>query len=350
MPPMPSLSVIIPNYNHEPALELCISSVQNQAYPGSEIIFVDDCSTDNSLARARATGVKVLTTPRNSGVATARNLGAAAATGEILLFLDSDVALMPGALHRAVQLVLDHPGIGAVCGILEAEPLIRDSLLEECRCLQAYYWRLSSQGAVSFLFTAICAMRAEVFHEVGPFNERLRHTEEVDYGQRMSQRYDIMLTPQVRGRHDDDDRIGPMLRKVFSRGRSRIPLYARRRKFAKGFETASRAWASVLSLLTVVSFGLPVLFGPVWLAASAVLLGASFLCDVGMYRFVAGARGIAFLPAFAAVQFLFNLTVGASIAVGCAQWLLSPRFRALYEPAEQVTFPRVRAGGMRPGS
>jgi glycosyltransferase involved in cell wall biosynthesis len=334
----PTVSVIIPNYNYAASLGLCIQSVQQQDYPAIQIIVVDDCSTDNSVEVARDLGVTVFSTGRNSGVATARNLGVEHAQGEILFFLDSDVALSPGALRRAVDLLGADPALGALCGTYEADPLIRDSLVEECRCLQAYYWRLSSVGTVSFLFTAICAMRAEVFRTVGPFNPRLRQTEEVDYGQRLTRDHEVVLTSEVRGSHDDDHELGALVRKIFTRGRLRIPLYARRRRFAKGFETPARGWASVASLLAVCALVAPWLLGPVgWILPGALLL-VSLLCDLGMYRFVRARRGTAFLLAFAGVQYVFNLTVALSIAAGVAQWICSGRFRRMYdqEPAAPV--------------
>jgi glycosyltransferase involved in cell wall biosynthesis len=331
MSDLPTISVVIPNYNYAGSLDLCIRSVVEQDYPPTEVIVVDDCSTDDSVDRASRPGVTVLSTSQNSGVAVARNLGAAHATGEILFFLDSDVALSAGALRRAVELLAANPSVGAVCGIYEAEPLIRDSLLEECRCLQACYWRESSLGSVSWLFSAMCAMPSRVFKEIGPFNARLRHTEEVDYGQRLSPHYQIMLTSEVRGYHDDDSQLIPLIRKIFTRGRMRVPLYAQRRKFANGFETPSRAWASVLAFLALAALAAPAFLGAVGWVAPALLFAATLACDLGMYRFTAARRGLRFMPAFIALQFIFNLTVFSSIAFGAAQWLLSRRFRTLYD-------------------
>ncbi|MFH8223598.1 glycosyltransferase family 2 protein [Streptomyces sp. NPDC018057] len=327
----PLVSLIIPNYNYARSLGLSIQSAKDQDYPNLEIIVVDDCSTDGSYEIARSHGVRVVSTGTNSGVATARNTGAAHARGSILFFLDSDVALRPGAVRAAVELLTAHPEAGAVCGMYEPEPLIRDSLVEECRCLQAYYWRTSSEGTVSFLISAMCAMRVEVFQEIGPFNPNLRQTEEVDYGQRLSQRYDLLLTPVIRGFHDDDHEMWPLIRKIFTRARLRIPLYARRRKFAKGFETASRSWASLVSLLAAVSLAAPALLGPLAWTLPVVLLCTVIGLDLGMYRFVAARRGIAFMPSFIGVQLAFNLTVAVGVGVGTVHWLCSPSFRRLYD-------------------
>jgi glycosyltransferase involved in cell wall biosynthesis len=325
------VSVILPNYNHASSLPLSVSAVRAQTYEPIEVILVDDGSTDESVAVARSLGVTVLSTQHNSGPAAARNLGAAHARGTILMFVDSDVAIAPDAVESAVAMLHREPNAGAVCGMLEPTPLVRDSLVQEFRCLQAHYWRTSSEGVVSFLFTAICAMRTDVFASVGPFDERLRQTEEVEYGQRLSHRHDIHLTSAVSGRHRDDHQVWPLLRKVFHRCRLRVPLYAQRRRFARGFETASRVWGSVAALLAVLAAPLPLVAGPPAALVPVLLLGASIACDAGMYRFVIHRRGPSFLVGFVALQFLVNVAIGSGAAAGVLQWLLSPSFRRLYD-------------------
>jgi glycosyltransferase involved in cell wall biosynthesis len=331
----PLVSVILANYNHGPSLPLTIAAVRAQTYEPIELVFVDDRSTDDSVSIARELGVDVLSTPRNGGPSASRNLGAAAARGEILLFVDSDVAIDPETVARSVAVLRAEPGVGAICGMLSETPLVRDSLVQECRCLQAHYWRISAvgcggQGRVSFLFTAICAMRAEVFREIGPFHPGLRETEEVEYGQRLSQRYEIRLTSAFGGRHRDEPRLWPLLRKVFHRCRLRVPLYAVRRRYAQGFETASRIWGSACAALAAVALPLPFLLHPLWSLVPALALLAWLASDADMYRFVKARRGWPFLLCFAGVQFLLNLAITAGAAVGVLQWLVSRPFRTLY--------------------
>ncbi|GGL88031.1 glycosyltransferase family 2 protein [Micromonospora yangpuensis] len=326
----PLVSVIIPNYNYANSIGKCVDAALAQTYQPLEVIVVDDHSTDDSLARARRRDVTVLQTPRNSGVAVARNTGAAAANGEILFFVDSDVALRPDAVAKAVAELAAHPEYGAVCGIYEEEPLIRDSIVEECRVQQAYCWRMTSLGEVSFLFSSLTAIPRRVFDEVGPFNPRLRQTEEVDYGERMSARYQIMVTDQVRGWHDDDHELLPLLRKLYRRARLRVPLFARRRRFAKGFESPARSFGTVAALGALASLPLAVLH-PAWLLLTAVLFGVSLSADTDMYRHVWRNRGVPFLTVFTGVVFLTNVAIAAGIAVGAAQWLLSRDFRNLYD-------------------
>jgi glycosyltransferase involved in cell wall biosynthesis len=331
----PLVSVIIPNRDYARTLALCLRSVAAQTYPHAEVIVTDDGSTDDSVTIAKEAGAQVVHTAGGQGVAAARNLGAAHANGEILFFLDSDVALAADAVANAVTVLRSDPGIGAVCGVEDPEPLIRDSLVEEYRTLQYHYWEISSQGVISFLCPAMVAMPAAVFSEVGPFNTRLRHTEEVDYGQRVSRRYQVLLTAMVHGAHDHDASLRLLLRKLFQRGRMRIPAYTRARRFARGYETAPRAAACMAALLTVPGMAALAL-GPEGLAVPAALGLASLALDASMYRYVVARRGPLFGLFFAAVHYLVNVTIGAAVVTGMAQWVCSASFRRAYDAADPL--------------
>ena len=92
---MPKVSVIIPVYNVEPYLRRCLDSVIHQTLSDIEIICINDCSPDNSLAilqeyAAKDPRVKVIDFAENKGVSVARNTGMDAATGEYIGFVDSD--------------------------------------------------------------------------------------------------------------------------------------------------------------------------------------------------------------------------------------------------------------------
>ncbi|MEU6075721.1 glycosyltransferase [Micromonospora sp. NPDC047074] len=332
----PLVSVIVPNYNYAESLDLCLRSILDQTYPNVELLMVDDCSTDQSVAVASALGVPVVSTGANGGCGTARNIGAAYTQGDLICYVDSDLALAPDAVATAVRILVEDPTIGAVCGIQDAEPLLHDTVVSRYRGLQYHYWSISSEGDVSFLFPAMCVIRRTVYDEVGPFNPALRQTEEVDYGYRLTRRHRMLLTSRVHGRHDHDHELSGLLRKLFHRGRLRIPLYARARRFSKGFETASRAWGSLAAFAALPASAVPLLLGP-WGAVLPVgLLAASLACDAGMYRFVLRRHGLPFLLGFAALHFLVNVTITAGVATGAAQWLLSRTFRQLYDASFPV--------------
>ena len=88
---MPLFSIIIPVYNTEKYLNKCIKSVIDQKHNKTEIILVDDCSTDNSLSVCNLFKknplVNIIRNKKNLGVATSRNNGIFASKGKYI-FLD----------------------------------------------------------------------------------------------------------------------------------------------------------------------------------------------------------------------------------------------------------------------
>nr|WP_062330574.1 glycosyltransferase family A protein [Herbidospora sakaeratensis] len=327
----PLVTVIVPTYNHARFLPLVLTAIREQTHHPLEVVVVDDCSTDGSAEVAASMGVPVLRTPGNGGPAAARNLGAAHANGEILFFVDSDVALAPDAVATGVALLAADPTLGAVCGIEDPDPLIRSTRTEDYRAHQHHYWSIASEGEVSFLWSAMFAIRASVFRETGPFNPELRHTEEVDYGRRLSDHYRVRITRAVRGRMGHDRELPTLLRKLFQRGRLRVPLYARQRRFAQGYETPARALASLASALAVLTLPAPFLLGAWWALLPALALAAWALGDAGMFRFVFGRKCPLFGAYFVAVHFVVGLVILAGVAAGALQWLASPSFRRLYD-------------------
>lgn len=100
---LPLLSVIIPVFNTERYISECIKSVISQNLEKTEIICVDDGSSDGSVERlfeyAKQDSRISVITQKNSGVASARNHALSFACGKYLFFLDSDDFIMPGGLE-----------------------------------------------------------------------------------------------------------------------------------------------------------------------------------------------------------------------------------------------------------
>ncbi len=99
------VSVIVPVYNREQYVERCIDSLLEQNYPNVEIVAVNDGSTDGSLEKLKKYGdkIKLVDPGQNLGVANARNLGLENATGDLILFVDSDDSLVPNSIPDLVR-------------------------------------------------------------------------------------------------------------------------------------------------------------------------------------------------------------------------------------------------------
>jgi glycosyltransferase involved in cell wall biosynthesis len=112
----PTVSVVIPCFNQGRYLREALASVRRQTRPPSEIIVVDDGSTDDTAAVAASDpGVRCVRQP-NRGLAHARNRGIQAATGDCLVFLDADDRLMPDAIAVGLEALAAHPACAFVFG------------------------------------------------------------------------------------------------------------------------------------------------------------------------------------------------------------------------------------------
>ena len=114
---MPKVTVIMNCYNSAEHLREAMDSVFGQTWADWEIVFWDNCSTDESPAIAQSYGPKVryFRGEKNVPLGAARNLAIARAEGDLLAFLDCDDEWLPTKLERQVALFDANPKVGLVC-------------------------------------------------------------------------------------------------------------------------------------------------------------------------------------------------------------------------------------------
>lgn len=109
----PLVSVITPAYNAARFIRETIESVRNQTYDHWEMIIVDDCSTDDTVAIVQSyvekdKRIKLVQLEQNSGSGVARNRAMDEADGRFIAFLDSDDVWLPEKLTRQISFMLDN--------------------------------------------------------------------------------------------------------------------------------------------------------------------------------------------------------------------------------------------------
>jgi glycosyltransferase involved in cell wall biosynthesis len=169
---MPDISVIIPAYNAERFLAAAIDSALQQTLPATEIIVVDDGSTDGTACIVRRyPGVRLLSIA-HQGASVARNTGAQGSNGDLLAFLDADDIWLPNKLEQQAEL-LEHDA---------------DAGIAACRHRYLFdgpipgWFRGPTDGSVAPAFLLIPSLiRRTTWEMVGPFDEKLSHGEDGDW-------------------------------------------------------------------------------------------------------------------------------------------------------------------------
>ena len=100
----PEISIVVPMYNAEKFIELCIGSILAQTFQNFEVVIVDDCSTDRSLEIVKKEysndpRIKVYRQLKNSGDHATRNLGLINSQGKYVYFMDSDDVILENTLE-----------------------------------------------------------------------------------------------------------------------------------------------------------------------------------------------------------------------------------------------------------
>jgi glycosyltransferase involved in cell wall biosynthesis len=107
----PLITVVIPTFNRLELLREALASVVAQTYPHWQMMIVDDGSTDDTVAAVQALGdprVQVISRPHVGHIGRLRNAGAAAGTGQLIAFLDSDDVWLRDKLERQVAEMRRH--------------------------------------------------------------------------------------------------------------------------------------------------------------------------------------------------------------------------------------------------
>jgi GT2 family glycosyltransferase len=198
------LSVIVPVHNGGEDLQRCLQGLATSSRPPDEVIVVDDGSTDGSAAHAAAFVARVVTTPAGPrGPAYARNRGAEAATGDVLVFVDADVVVHADALARMEAALAGEPDVAALFGSYDDNPPARSTVSLYKNLLHHYVHQHGEREAGTF-WAGCGAVRRAVFLAANGFDEGYTRPsiEDIELGARLRQAgHRIRLCPEVQATH-----------------------------------------------------------------------------------------------------------------------------------------------------
>ncbi len=198
--------MIVPVYQGGEAFRQCLQAVQTLTPAPCEVIVVCDGQVDDPYqwwSDAPTPALRVLGTTVRSGPAHARNVGARAAKGDVLFFIDADVTLRADAIERVQRIFAEHAHVDAVIGSYDDAPG-ESNFLSQYRNLLHHYVHQQSSTEASTFWGACGAVRRTAFWAVGGFDERFDQpsVEDIDLGYRLTRAgFQIRLEPTLQIKH-----------------------------------------------------------------------------------------------------------------------------------------------------
>lgn len=321
------VSVVVPFHRDLDQLAECLYAL-HPLPDWAELVVVADGAVESCRHLVSLHGGRVIDVEGPRGPAVARNRGAAAATGDVLVFIDSDVVAAPGVIAKFREVLTRRPDVAAVFGAYDEHP--RDTrFMSQYKNLAHSYFHQSSNREARTFWAGLGAVRRKPFNAVGGFDERFSRptVEDIELGYRLSSRgQKVLLEPSIRACHlkrwtlisavmsDLRDRGIPWTQLVLKFDRLDNDLNLQRKQ----------RMAVVLSYAMVLALALSLAM-PMWLGLAAGLSLALAALNWHYYTFFLRRRGVWFGVRVFPIHVLHHLCNGVSFVTGCALYYATSR-------------------------
>ena len=201
---MPFFTVVIPLYNKESFITNTLKSVLAQTFTDFEVIVVNDCSTDNSLAIALSVKddrIRFIEHEVNKGLSASRNTGIKEAKSDNIAFLDADDVWKPEFLSKMLMLTQNYPKAGIYSSRYEevypnsSIPIVGPSQHFDNGMGLINFYETNLKKPV-FCSSCLC-VKKQVFEDTGYYDESITFTEDVDLYIRAAYKYDVAYCNEV---------------------------------------------------------------------------------------------------------------------------------------------------------
>lgn len=314
------ITAIVPFHSNAGHLEQCLVAIR-RSMPEAGIIVaadgaVEDCRPIAHTCQARVVGIR-----GPAGPAVARNRAAAQADADVLVFVDADVVVAPGAIQGMCDLLDTTPGVAAVFGAYDLAPPERNFMSQFKNLSHAYVHETGRPDAQTF-WAGLGAIRAPVFRAVGGFDERFRRPsiEDIDLGYRIvGAGHQIRLDPRFRGTHLKRWTLRScIVTDLRARGIPWTQLLLRRDSVPNDLNTRHELRLSVVAASAAFAFLLMLPVTP-WAAPGVVFaVGGLVALNLDYYRWFVHHRGWVFATRVVAVHLVHHLCNAVSVLAGTA--------------------------------
>lgn len=294
----PGISVVMPAYNMQASLAAALQPLVALLGAGgvTEVIVVDDCSTDRTADIAAAMGVRVVRLAENQGPAGARNVGAGLAQASVLWFVDADVVVHPDGAAR-IRHAFRETDVVAVFGSYDENPAAPGWLSRYKNLVHRFHHQRAAPDAATF-WAGCGAVRAGVFAALGGFDAQTYphpSIEDIELGYRLRRHGRIRVLPDLQGTHLKSWTLRDVLKvDILRRALPWSRLILRREGLSDTLNIgrAERARA-LLALALWLSLAMAV-FLPGLVLMSGLLAGLAILANPGLFLYLRQRGGLLF--------------------------------------------------------
>lgn len=323
---------MIPAKDRELELDACLAALRRSEHGSYEVLVVDDGSRDATAAVAERHGCRVVRHPECRGAAAARNSGAQAARGEILLFIDSDVAADADLLSE-VERSFAAREAQAVTGLLKKDSLNRN-FASQYDALYMHYQYWTHPEEMDIFYTSCAAIRRPIFLAEGGFDEHYKGAgiEDMELGQRLTRngvRLVINKRLQVAHAHPFTAQELVLKNRRTAAGTLKILL----RNLAagrRGRRMVAPQWSFLMgipmTLLAAAALLVAPIVHPAFAAIAVALLGFVLHLNRRFLGFLLRERGQAFVLLACGFLFLNYLAYAAGLVTGALGFAAGSRY------------------------
>ncbi len=320
----PTVSVIVPVGSRGDRLERCLAHISQAVGETDEIIVVADGDIGPQRQWADKAGARVVEVAKSCGPAFARNRGAGAASGQILLYVDADVVIRPDTVDAVRAIFQNDSDLAAMFGSYDDAP-DAPNFIAQYKNLFHHYVHQSAREEASTFWTGCGAVRRDVFLQVGGFDERYRRPciEDIEFGFRLKAAgHRIRLDKKIQVTHVKRWTLSSLLRAdLFGRAIpwTNLILSSGRIDNDLNIDWPARVKVALMGLLgSALVFSLWYWQGLIVAGTIAALL---LVMDLRLLRFFARKRGVLFAARTVPMVWLYYLYSGIGFAAGAVSYV-----------------------------
>ncbi len=293
-----AFSVVVPAHRAEATIHSCLTALVGAGFAAENITVVDDGSPDRTGEIANNFGVHVVSNLAPTRPARARNKGAAAVSGDVLVFVDADVLVHQGLKARLIDHFQDDT-LTAVVGSYDNAPTA-PSVVSRYRNILHHVTHQAASGEVDTFWSGLGAVRRVAFEMAGGFDPTWEDIEDVELGLRLSSAGGrTILDAGMYGTHLKDWTLKSMFRTdLFGRAVpwTRLLRTGRLRFGTLNTSLGNSLSAGAVAVALVSALAMPLSLNAGWILMAATLVFVasnlplwSHLARAGGWRFAVAA-------------------------------------------------------------